>query len=208
MRRFVIIAAVFSLAVPAAFAAPPPGKGKPEGAGPKAESAQSPSASDLCKRQRQTIGMAAFRQLYAQNGTPKAAMDACLLKQVQVSSTAAKNAAKACKAEQADPNFAGSHGGKTFTQFYGTNGNGMNAFGKCVSSKVKSSVQSQQSNTVNAAKKCKAEQADPNFAGSHGGKTFTQYYGTNGNGRNAFGKCVSKLAQQQGKPDSDQEQDD
>jgi hypothetical protein len=32
------------------------------------------------------------------------------------------NAAQACKAEQADPNFATGHNGMTFDQFYGTNG--------------------------------------------------------------------------------------
>ncbi len=59
---------------------------------------------------------------------------------------------------------------------------------------------------VNAAKECKAEQADPNFAASHDGKTFDEFYGTNGNpkketsgtGKNAFGKCVSSKAKAKG----------
>jgi len=49
-------------------------------------------------------------------------------------------------------------------------------------------------NQANAAQSCRAEQNDANFAANHGGKTFAQFYGTNKNGRNAFGKCVSQKA--------------
>ena len=61
--------------------------------------------------------------------------------------------------------------------------------GACVS---KQEAQ-KQSNTVSAAAACKAEQADANFAATHGGKTFAQFYeptsknGENGKG-NAYGK--------------------
>jgi len=41
----------------------------------------------------------------------------------------------------------------------------------------------------------RARCADPNFAASHGGETFDQFYGTNPNLNNAFGKCVSSKAQ-------------
>jgi len=47
-----------------------------------------------------------------------------------------KNAAKACQAESDDPGFPAAHDGKSFTEFYGTNHNGRNAFGKCVSGKA------------------------------------------------------------------------
>jgi hypothetical protein len=114
------------------------------------------------------------------------------------------NAANACKAEQADPNFASSHGGKTFAEFYGTalgngqgNGNGQghgNAFGKCVSGKAQAKAVAQNQAQLNAAKQCKMQRADPAFAGAHGGKSFSDFYGTNANKRNAFGKCVSTLA--------------
>lgn len=182
MNRLVIIASLFALAVPAAFAAPPGGQGTQAG---------TPSASELCKQQRQTLGMDAFRALWAPTGTPSAAMDACLAKQAQTSSTAAKNAAKACRAEQEDANFAAGHGGKSFDDYYGTNGNKRNAFGKCVSAKAKGQVEAQQAATLNAAKQCKAERAkDP--------AAFAKAYGTNANKRNAFGKCVSKLAKAQG----------
>jgi hypothetical protein len=111
----------------------------------------------------------------------------------------ADNAAKACKAEQADPNFAGSHGGKSFAEFYGTSGNAKgkgNAFGKCVSSRAKSETDADNKAELNAAKQCKSQRVDANFASSHSGKSFSDFYGTNANKKNAFGKCVSALAKQ------------
>jgi hypothetical protein len=111
---------------------------------------------------------------------------------------ALKHAAKQCKAERSDPNFAAAHDGKTFQQFYGTNANGKNAYGKCVSAKAreqKDAADAEDKQDVaafkNAAKECAAERSDPNFAAGHDGKTFEEFYGTNKNKRNAFGKCVS-----------------
>jgi hypothetical protein len=111
---------------------------------------------------------------------------------------ALEHAAKQCKAERSDPNVATAHDGKTFEQFYGTNGNGKNAYGKCVSAKAreeKDAADAADKQEVeafkNAAKECAAERSDPNFAAAHDGKTFEEFYGTNKNKRNAFGKCVS-----------------
>jgi hypothetical protein len=184
MSRLVIIASLFALAAPAALAVPPSGQGKPESTATSA-----PSAAVLCKQQRRMIGMAAFRELHAPNGSPKAAMDACLTKQVRTAASAAKNAAMECKAERADSDFVAdpAHGGKTFEQFYGENENGKNAFGKCVSSKSKQDVTSQQAATVKAAKQCKAMRASSR-------SEFDAAYGTK---RNAFGKCVSSKAKEQ-----------
>ena len=98
------------------------------------------------------------------------------------------NAAKQCKAEQADANFAATHDGKTFAQFYGAK-NDSSAYGKCVSTKAKAyndKADEADQNRVNAAKACRAEQKDA--------ATFAQAYGT---GKNAFGKCVSRKAQAQ-----------
>ncbi len=47
------------------------------------------------------------------------------------------------------------------------------------------------SNTVNAARQCKAERK------SLGALPFRAKYGSTANDRNAFGKCVSKLAKEQ-----------
>lgn len=167
MKRLLTLAVLFCLAAPAAFAVPPAGQGS---------QSTSPSASQLCKEQRNSMGMADFRALYAPAGKPKAAMDACLATQVQATSTDAKNAAKACKAErEKDP--------AAFTN-YGTNANKSNAFGKCVSMKVNEAVEAQQDATLNAAKKCKAER-------QANAQTFANAYG---NKKNAFGKCVSTNA--------------
>jgi hypothetical protein len=167
MKRFLIVAALAIVAVPAALAVPP---------------AADQSASQLCKEQRKVMGMANFRALYAPTGSPQAAMNACLAKQVTVASTVAKNAAKECKAEQA------SLGVEAFNAKYGTNPNKKNAFGKCVSSTAAELEEEQQQATLNAAKKCKAERV------SLGVAAFNAKYGTNANKKHAFGKCVSMNA--------------
>jgi len=135
-RTLIVLAAFLTLSVPAALAAPPEGKGKPESPG---NSAAAPGQQ------------------------------------------ADKNAAKACKAERAlNP--------EGFKTTYGTNANKSNAFGKCVSGKVKKAEQAEtQEARENAAKKCKAERASNPEA-------FKTTYGTNANKANAFGKCVSKLS--------------
>jgi hypothetical protein len=61
------------------------------------------------------------------------------------------------------------------------------SFAACVRKTAVEEAQQEQSAHTNAAKECKAERtADP--------VAFANTYGTNGNKRNAFGKCVSKKA--------------
>ena len=143
MSRLMIIAALFCLVVPAALAAPPDGKGKPE----------SSEASSL---------------------------------------DVETNAAKACKAERGST----AQTAAAFTEKYGTNANKKNAFGKCVSMKVKheeAEAEAQEQAEANAAKKCKTERGTTEQSIA----AFRAKYGTNANKKNAFGKCVSKLAKQQ-----------
>jgi len=164
MRKFALLAALVLVAVPAAFAEDSP-------------SAPTPP-NTLCQQQRAAIGNLAFKLLYGANAYGK-----CVSKAASAASQATSNAAKQCAAERADANFAATHDGKTFAQFYGTGKNGRNAFGKCVSSKSQAAVQELQEDTINAAKTCKAERA------RIGAGPLTTKYG----GRaNAFGKCVSK----------------
>jgi uncharacterized protein YktA (UPF0223 family) len=108
---------------------------------------------------------------------------------------ALKNAAKQCKAERADPDFAASHDGKSFDEVYRN-------FGKCVSTKAREQKQAEDQDDAqevqafkNAAKQCAAERSDPGFPAAHDGKSFEDFYGTNHNKRNAFGKCVSSKSQ-------------
>ena len=117
----------------------------------------------------------------------------------------ASNPTSTCKSQRNGSNFAASHNGQTFTQFYGTNrgkgrGAGANAFGKCVStiamhkaesdgkdsaeSYDKNSAESHDKNSGNPAMTCKAMQANDL---AH----FQTAYGTR---PNAFGKCVAKQA--------------
>jgi hypothetical protein len=97
-----------------------------------------------------------------------------------------KNAAKKCKAERTAMGVA------AFKIAYGTNANKANAFGKCVSGKVKKDEEAgeaEQQAEENAAKKCKAERGTTSASIA----AFKENHGTNKNKANAFGKCVSKL---------------
>ena len=94
-------------------------------------------------------------------------------------------------------------------------GRGPNAqyrnLGQCVSQQrreEKAEQDEQDENQVNAARHCKRERNDQAFffsnhpdaqggEGTEDDKTFAEYYGTNENNRNAFGKCVSRRAQEQ-----------
>jgi hypothetical protein len=138
MRKTLMVAMLVAVvAVPAALADAAP---------------QAPGA--YCKAHPELIGA----------GKTYVTFSACVRKQTGQSDHNTVNAAKACLAEKDDANFAGSHGGKTFDQFYATNGaNGKgksdsgngNAFGKCVSGKASSETAAQQTAQVNAAKKCR-----------------------------------------------------
>jgi hypothetical protein len=155
-------------------------------------------AAQQCTNELHTMGVKAFKALYGDNA-PKYqhAMRNCQRQHGKSAGNVVNNAAQQCKAEQADPNFATGHGGMTFDQVYGTNPNDRNSFGKCVSSKVQATEAEQEENLQNAAQQCRAERGDAGFAAAHGGKSFTDFYGTNHNHKNAFGKCVSQKAKAQ-----------
>jgi hypothetical protein len=109
---------------------------------------------------------------------------------------ARKNAAQECREERSEDADA-------FREKYGTNANKKNAFGKCVSQKAKAKRQEQDEedaaeaeDQTNAAKECDAERSeDP--------KAFAEKYGTNHNKKNAFGKCVSQKAHEDGEGNQD-----
>jgi hypothetical protein len=162
--RKVTLAALLALAVPAAAFAD-----------------DTPSPTDVaqaaCKSEKAQMGTRTFKATYAAS-TAFAATTACVAKRDGGAETALKNAAKACKAERAaDP--------AAFTTKYGTNKNGRNAYGKCVSAKARVTAAQQTQARVNAAKACKKLKTEQKVA-------FEQAYGTK---KNAFAKCVSKMAQ-------------
>jgi hypothetical protein len=174
MKKTMIAALVaFALAPVAAFATPTPAQ----------------QASQDCASLRAKMGATPFAQAFATPGTSNA-FGKCVSKLAQVERANVTSANTLCQAEQADANFAATHGGKTFVQFYGT-GSGKNAFSRCVSLKVKSSRTAEQAE-LNPAKTCSTLKTRV-----LGALLFAQAFGTNQNHRNAFGKCVSMVARSQ-----------
>ena len=220
MRRLILLLVTLAVVLPAAALA----------------GTSSSSARSDCAKLRASMGTNAFSRAYPTFGT-------CVSRYAPIEQQVTSSAKATCTAQQADPNFAVTHGGKTFDQYYGAgkkqrnafascvtivakanrqaeqegrmnpartcrgirtqlgtslfdssygkNRNDRNAFGKCVSA----AARLQANNELSASATCSAQQADPNFAGSHNGQTFDQFYGTNRDQSNAFGKCVSSTAQ-------------
>jgi Tfp pilus assembly protein PilE len=177
---------------------------------PAAASAQQPTPEDRrnaareCRALQNAMGTENFRNTYGTNRNDRNAFGKCVSSrardEAQEGQQARRNAAQQCRAERDDPNFAQSHNGQSFAEFYGTNGNDRNAFGRCVSMRARQNEQeadAEDRDRVNAARACRAEQRDPNFPQGHDGKSFAEFYGTNRGNRNAFGKCVSRKAQEQ-----------
>lgn len=203
--RLKIVIAIVALAVgvvPAAALAHP-GHGHSHGA-PRhhKNSSSNPSprsqAEKQCREERAKDDTDTFNKMYGTNRNDKDAFGRCVshrTRQNQAAQASAhKSAEQTCRSEQGDSSFSSSHNGETFDQFYGTDKNGHNAFGKCVSSHERSSSEQTESSEVqaeeNAGQQCRSEQsADPG--------AFRTKYGTNHNGHNAFGKCVSQKAHQQ-----------
>jgi len=174
--RILIAAALVLLVVPAAsFAGTPNGQDRANGA-------------RACRALRDSMGTELFRQTYGTaQSNRRNAFGRCVSQWARSEQHNRISARSACNTERSDPNFAASHDGKTFAEFYGTGPQHKNAFGKCVSSKAKAASQEAQQATTNAARQCKAERALDVPA-------FRAKYGKNANDRNAFGKCVSQLS--------------
>ncbi len=182
MKRFtvkrlsIVMLALFALVPAAALAGTTP-----------SPAAQSQAQKD-CTALQTTLG-ANFKPTYGTNANRSNAFGKCVSKLATAEQQNLTAAPGACRAEQSDPNFAATHGGKTFDQTYGT-GNLKNAFGKCVSAKAKAASTQDVQAVEAAAKACSAERAtDP--------AAFKAKYGTNANKANAFGKCVSGKAKTQ-----------
>jgi hypothetical protein len=144
-RTLIVVAAFLTLSLPAALAAPPEGKGKPENPGKSALApgqSAAKSAAKKCKAERASMSADAYRAKYKSSGLGK-----CIAAEKQ---KAKKDKAKADEEDEAEKTEA----------------------------------------EENAAKKCKAERE------TLGLEEFKKKYAppTHPNGANAFGKCVSKLS--------------
>lgn len=152
-----------------------------------ASSTTTPSPSQACKALRTQLGKATFAATFGSNANDRNAYGKCVSRATKEQAADGRTAQADCKAEQSDADFATTHDGKTFDQFYGTGKKGKNAYGKCVSGKAKAAAQADKEAVVSAVSACKAERkADA--------EAFKAKYGTNKNKANAFGMCVSQTA--------------
>jgi hypothetical protein len=185
-KKLSMLAAVAALAVPAAVLADEPSEQNQK------------NAAKECKALREASGKENFRSMF---GGGKNAYGKCVSqhakKDQKQEETAHKNAAKECKAERdADAD--------AFKTKYGTNKDGKNAYGRCVSQHAKENkaeADQRDANDAEAAKGCRAEKAqDPD--------AFKAKYGTNKNKKNAFGKCVSQNSKDLDEQDQDESGDE
>ena len=170
-------------------------------AGGPDEHANQNATVKVCQNVKAQMGARNFNAAFAPlTRSPRAALRNCSRREAAAMQQARMNAAKTCAAWKADSALfaaavAGTpNQGKTFEQVYGT---GANAYGKCVSSVARARNQARRAAFVNAAKTCRSWMNDPAaftaaMAGTaNAGKTFAQVFGE---GRNAYGKCVSSVA--------------
>jgi hypothetical protein len=149
------------------------------------------TAERQCRAQLTAMGRSTFDMTFAGTGTNKNKRNAfgkCVSK--MASQDRADNSSAQSSAEQQCRSQLQSMGQDAFDKKYGTNKNGRNGFGKCVSQNAKQLASSMEQKQVQAqdtaAAACRsAKSSDPT--------TFSSSYGT---GRNAFGKCVSQKASQ------------
>jgi hypothetical protein len=170
-----------------------------------AQAGQTPSPSDRqnaaqqCRFERGATAATreAFAAKYATNHNKSNAFGKCVSatarEDAQQREDAHTGAPQACRTEQGTT----SESKAAFAHKYGTNGNGKNAFGKCVSMKAQELKQqsddqdrAQATARKNAAKQCAQERGTTTASRD----AFAAKYGTGAHKRNAFGRCVSKLA--------------
>src|SRR6266567_1900163 len=170
MRRLVVILTVAVVLTPVAALA--------------GTSSSATSARSDCLKLQAAMGTTAFARAYPTFG-------ACVARYAPVEQQVTLSARATCTAQQTDPNFAATHDGKTFEQYYGTGTKGRNAFEHCVSIVAKTNRQTEQQGRTNPARTCGGIRTQL------GVSLFDLSYGKNKNDRNAFGKCVSATARLQ-----------
>lgn len=137
-----------------------------------------------CKAER-SADKGAFKAAYG-----RTAMRTCIRRTTPEIRPERRSAVRDCRDERAED-------AEAFRETYGTNANRMNAFGKCVRTKVHAEIRGDVAEFKNAAQECRAERRDDPEA-------FRETYGTNapagenarGTKRNAFGKCVRMKVRQ------------
>jgi hypothetical protein len=135
------------------------------------------SAQADCTALKAKMGLTPFSQAYSSFG-------ACVSSFASVEQANITSAEATCTAQQADTNFASTHDGKTFDQFYGAGKKGNNAFDNCVSTIAHASSKTEQQNRLNPSRTCNTTRTQMTAA------VFAKTYAT-------FGKCVSVTAHAQ-----------
>ena len=132
------------------------------------------AAQTACRTELSELGRTAFRATYGRQARRN-----CVRSHLAEAGEAVRNAAQECRDERrADP--------AQFALDYGTNRNGRNAFGKCVSGKVREDMAEEAEETINAAQQCRNERRQDPAA-------FAAEYGS---APSAFGRCVSRKARE------------
>lgn len=111
------------------------------------------SATKQCTAVHAKIGAISFNRVFASFGS-------CVSALTPLARQNANTAEAACRSARANANFAATHNGKTFAQFYGVGPSHANAFGKCVSAKERAATAAD----VSAASACQTEQGGAAFA--------------------------------------------
>jgi hypothetical protein len=190
MRRicWLVVAVVAAMALPASASAADPSPSDFKNASKFCKAVKAQMQADL----GEAAGETAFRQAFGTNKNRHNAHGKCVSRHASTVDDLDdndSNAAQQCRAERGDTPQSQA----AFELKYGTNKNKHNAFGKCVSGKAKQAEDDLVHAFGEAAKSCRTERGQTDASR----EAFRNKYGTNKNKRNAFGKCVSKLARQQ-----------
>ena len=132
------------------------------------------TAAASCSALRTSVGATTFAQTYGVT-SQQAALQRCVAKMMREAHQARHAAAKTCA-----------------TKAKGKGKGVAKAKANCVAKAAKAELKQEIDATKNAAHACKAERQ------SMGAESFAALHGTNENDRNAFGKCVSKKAKENG----------
>ena len=192
IKRISLVAvAVTALALPAGAAGHPPSQENQK------------NAAKHCKDMRDAAGsrdnfaqvVEAFQEGDQVNSNGRNAYGQCVKfhskDEHNEEARAQRSASRECRElRESNPDAFGRHEGAQYRNL-----------GQCVSQQRRQNEQEQDErdeNTVNAAEECRTEQQqnEDEFKAAHNGETFAEFYGTNANNRNAFGKCVSKKARE------------
>jgi hypothetical protein len=157
------------------------------------------NASQECRSERGVTAATreAFAAHYGTNKNRSNAFGKCVSaksrEEVKEREEAEGGASQTCRSERGTT----AETRAAFEQKYGTNKHKKNAFGKCVSQAAKAAKGDADdkdhdaiADRKSAAKQCAQERGTTSASRD----AFAEKYGTNGSKRNAFGKCVSKLA--------------